>query len=112
MPGRALASPRWNPIGFRVHSNATWTTEGVDRHKTSYGDMTLSLSDNLDGGTWIRLRSVSTGDIFAGPVYWPAGWYGDKVVATHVRAGTTFRVEARKGRSGGDNNQWAGQFYY
>lgn len=112
-PGRILAgAPRWNRIGFTVHSNATWTSEGVDRHKTSYGNMVLSLSDNMDGGTWVRLRSVHTGLVFAGPVYWAPGTYGDKLVATHVAAGTTFRVEAKKGRSGGTNNQWGGQFYY
>ncbi len=106
----AGAPAQWNRVGYRVNSNATYTGEGRLRTMTSSGNIYLSLDDNLDGGTCVRLRPTR-GPVF-GPVCWAPGVYGQKTVATNVRAGTQFYVEAKKGYDRGSNSYWAGWLYY
>ena len=107
VPTAAFAAQN-NDIGGTVYTSGAWTPGSVTRHKTDTGDIKVKITDNLDGGICLRLKSTRTGSIFAGPVCWAAGEYTAKFVAYDVLSGTTFTIEAHKGISGGSNNAWAG----
>lgn len=116
----AMASPgpaKWNDIKGTVHSDGTWTEEkrGGPRHKTDTRDrdVVLDLRDNVDGGLCVKLRSLRDDTVFdkKKKTCWAAGEYGPKTLATNVRSGTVFIVDAMK-RGHGRNNDWGGRIYY
>jgi len=117
-PGTALAVTK-NDMKFDVARNGAWTYEpNKVRHKTDTdGFITLDVNDLGDGGVCVRLVSTRTTKVFTGVICWSAGEYGSKTIATGVRVGTAFRVQAKKRRPSGSNNSWGaygryGGFYY
>jgi hypothetical protein len=106
----AAAPEGWNDINGEVNGDGTWTRGGVTRHKTNPGDIVLDLRNNVDGGLYVQLVSLRNGAVF-GNRHWGPGEYGPKCVSEDVRAGTVFRVDAKKGATG-PNNDWGGRIYY
>lgn len=107
----SASSARWNDIKGEVNGNGTLTAGSVTRHKASRGDIILDLKNNVDGGLYIQLVSLHNDAVF-GNAHWRAGEYGPKTVSQDVRAGTVFRVDAKKGVATGHNNDWGGQIFY
>jgi hypothetical protein len=125
MPGMALAAQNHvmappvqdNPINGNVSNAGVWHQENRNgpRHKTDNldGIVTLTLKDNVNGGLCLRLRDVSHDKVFGNTQCWAAGEYGRKTLATGVRAGTIFVVDAKKWHnSDNKNNHWAGRIFY
>jgi hypothetical protein len=116
-PSMALAAQN-NDVRFGISSTAgtdvgfpgNWTREpgGVVRTKTSRGDISLFVNDNVDGGVCIRLLAAKNGSRLGDLQCWPPGTYGAKVLATHVLAKTRFTVWATKLHSSPTNNVWGG----
>jgi hypothetical protein len=122
MPGTALAAQnhamtslaKWNSVSGTVRSDGTWTEEKRNgpRHKTEYGIVKLDLKNNVDGGLCVQLRSLQRDKVFTKTTTcWAPGEYDTKTVATDVRPGTAFIVDAMK-RGHGHNNDWGGSIYY
>ncbi|MEU4237523.1 hypothetical protein [Actinoplanes sp. NPDC026619] len=107
VPTAAFAAQN-NDIGGEVYTNGGWTPGHVTRHKTDTGDIKVKITNNVDGGICLRLRSTTSNSVFAGPVCWVAGEYTAKFVATDVLRGTDFTIEAKKRVATGTNNEWAG----
>jgi hypothetical protein len=106
-----------NSINGTVSDAGVWHQENRNgpRHKTDDLDriVTLNLTDNVDGGLCVRLRDVRHNNVFSNPQCWTAGEYGRKPLATEVRPGTIFAVEAEKWKKNDNrNNQWGGEIFY
>jgi hypothetical protein len=125
VPGTALAAQNYamappaqsNPIKGTVSNAGVWQQEirNGPRHKTDNldGTVTLTLTDNVDGGLCVRLRDVRHDNVFGNTQCWAAGEKDRKTLATGVRAGTIFVVDAEKWHKSDDkNNQWGGQIFY
>jgi hypothetical protein len=115
-PGTALAAQNNDIRGRVVQTAATdaqfprnWTQESraADRNTTTpRGTIKLFVNDNVDGGLCVRLQA--NGRQLGSTQCWPPGSYGEKIMATNVRAGTRFTVWATKLRSSRTNNDWGG----
>jgi hypothetical protein len=125
VPGMALAAQNHamappaekNSINGIVSDAGGWHQESRSgpRHKTDNldGIVTLTLKDNVDGGLCVRLRDVRNDNVFGNTQCWAAGEYDRKLLASGVRTGTEFVVDAEKWhKSDNKNNQWGGQIFY
>lgn len=113
-PVRPAGNPQqWNPVSGDVNSDGAYTLYYTVRHVTTTGNVYLDLTDTVDGGFCVGLATPSDPyNLFAGPVCWSSGQYGQKTVATDVLAGTAFHVVAWKRSTSGSNNHWASSMFY
>jgi len=112
-----------NLIEGTVHPDRTWAEENRDgpRHKTdpSDGGVVLTLRDNVDGGLCVLLRRSHSDTVFSQPVCWGEGEYGPKTLASGVRPGTAFIVDAKRESDflpvdcpPQCDNRWKGTIFY
>jgi hypothetical protein len=109
-PSAAFAAQNNNVTG-EVYPGGGWTPGGVTRHKTDTGDIKVKITDNVDGGICLRLRSTRNNAVF-GERCWAAGSYLAYTVSTDVLTGTEFVIDARKRTAGGSNNKWKAIAHY
>lgn len=107
-PGMAQASG-WNDISQTLNGTS-WTVENYIRTvTTSNADINLDLENKPGCCLDIRLRSVSSGTIFAEEYNMQT--YDIHNIATNVYSGTQFRVEGRNSVSSSDR-YWEGRLWY
>nr|MDT0658890.1 hypothetical protein [Micromonospora sp. DSM 115978] len=107
--GVASAS-QWNPITQTLNST-NWTQENYVRTVTTpNADINLRFHNKPGCCLDMRLRSASSGAIFA-EEYNMRTLNQVYVIATNVLPGTRFNVEARNSVPGTDR-WWQGELYY